>query len=162
MNTLDFIKTNFGKLGVSDQPGKWGNSRETAYQSFLEKGIPGPKHEEWKYTHVGKLFNKNYTFEKKSATSLPSSFFHSVRLPGSQLANELIFVNGVFTPDLSTFNSKELKILSFADAANTDSKSILDLYYDISSDYIKDGIQALNTAFAENGYLISIEKNAQL
>ena len=36
--------------------------RQKAFHSFNEKGIPLGRNEEWKYTRISNLFNKQYTF----------------------------------------------------------------------------------------------------
>ena len=62
------------------------------------------KHEEWKYTRISGLFNKEYQFPADQlATSFSAADMDAVRLPGHEEANELVFVNGVFSFSLSIY-----------------------------------------------------------
>ena len=35
---------------------------QKAFTAFNKMGIPAARHEEWKYTRIGSLFNKDYEF----------------------------------------------------------------------------------------------------
>ena len=35
---------------------------QNAFRAFQEMGIPTVRHEEWKYTRIGSVFNKEYEF----------------------------------------------------------------------------------------------------
>ena len=44
--------------------------REHAFQTFSNMGIPGSKHEEWKYTRVAGLFNKEFQLPADPLTGI--------------------------------------------------------------------------------------------
>ena len=90
-----------------------GAIRQNAFNAFSKMGIPTAKHEEWKYTRIGSLFNKEYELPAdQTAELLSAADLTPVRLPGHEQANELVFVNGVFSFSLSTIrSSKQLVVL---------------------------------------------------
>ena len=79
------------------------------------------KHEEWKYTRIGGLFNKEYLFaETAKIKSFTAKQVDAVRLPGHEQANELVFINGIFSFELSSIRSKALVVLPLEEAAKNE------------------------------------------
>ncbi len=62
MNTTNYFKEHFDKLQLKNGSSGLEAIRQKAFHSFNEKGIPAARHEEWKYTRIGSLFNKEYDF----------------------------------------------------------------------------------------------------
>ena len=60
MNTIAYFKERFDQLQPNDDHGSLDTLREHAFQAFSKMGIPGSKHEEWKYTRIAGLFNKEF------------------------------------------------------------------------------------------------------
>jgi Fe-S cluster assembly protein SufD len=145
------IKEKFQQLQQTDSSSWLGNIREKAYQQYSELGIPTMRHEEYKYTRVTGLFNKDYGVAPKG--TVQSSDIDSLRLPGHENANELVFVNGIYNAGLSTVKSKGLTVLSLEDAAN-DYKDIVTKHFNHSAQYLNDGVNALNTAMVNGGIYI--------
>ncbi len=156
MNTTDF-KERFDHL---QQTGKGlATIREDAFKAFNQLGIPGSRHEEWKYTRIGGLFNKEYLFAgTASADAFNAAKLDAVRLPGHEQANELVFVNGIFSFALSTIRSAELVVLPLEEAAVNEYAPIVAAHLGHSAKYLKDGINALNTAFVEGGVFVHVKK----
>ena len=50
---------------------------------FNKLGIPTAKHEEWKYTRIGGLFNKEYQFRQLDDSIDFTEELNAFRLPGS-------------------------------------------------------------------------------
>ncbi|HLK28792.1 MAG TPA: Fe-S cluster assembly protein SufD [Puia sp.] len=158
MNSLEYYKEHFEQLQSAKEKKGLSSVREKAFNDFAKFGIPTVKHEEWKYTRISGLFNKEYQFPVHSSTSLSATDIDSIRLPGHKEANELIFVNGIFSAELSKIISKELVALPLEEAATNEYKEIVAAHFGHSSDYLKDGINALNTAFVSGGVFIHISK----
>ena len=82
---------------------------------------------------------------------VPSIFpqdLDALRLPGYENANELVFINGIFSFLLSTIRSRDqLLAMPLEEASKSEYKDIVSKYLGNSSSYLKDGINALNTAF---------------
>ncbi|MBM3440292.1 MAG: hypothetical protein FJX94_05465, partial [Bacteroidetes bacterium] len=81
-------------------------------------GIPTVKHEEWKYTRISGVLNKPFNFSA-SAPALTHKELEAFRLPGAEQANELVFVNGIYQPQLSKLlsSAEELELLPLREAA---------------------------------------------
>ncbi|RYZ56028.1 MAG: Fe-S cluster assembly protein SufD [Sphingobacteriales bacterium] len=120
-------------------------------------GIPTSRHEEWKYTRIGSLFNKTFDIHSGHAAAVSPT---GNRLPGSAEANELFFVNGRFDPEQSTVKSKGLRVLTFMQAAENGYGDFMQKHYNHSGSYLRDGLSALNTAFAADGILIDVADRA--
>jgi len=132
---------------------------QTAFDNFNRLGIPTGKSEEWKYTRIGNVFNKEYQFlSGKTVESFGAANLNEVRLPGHEQANELVFVNGLYSSSLSTVRSSALFITSLEKAAANEYSGIVSKHFEHSNTYIKDGIHALNTAFAGNGVFVHVKK----
>lgn len=125
-------------------------------------GIPTVKHEEWKYTRIGSVLNKSFDFSVPA--SLNASDINAFRLPGAEQANELVFVNGVYQPQLSKLLSgtDELELLPLREAAAGKYAGIVEKHLGHSAQYLKDGINALSNAFAHHGIFIAVKKNKVL
>ena len=84
---------------------------------------------------------------------------NAFRLPGHEQANELVFVNGIFSSSLSTIRSeKQLIVMPLEKAANNEYRDIVSKHLGHSSNYLKDGINALNTAFVQGGVFIYVKE----
>lgn len=134
--------------------------RQKAYESFQRQGIPTSKHEEWKYTRInGIVNNANAAFN--FATPVKVAGIESIPvLPFTQTALQLVFVDGVFYEELSILN-EAVQVCSMEQAA-LKHPDYIKKHAGHSSRYIKDGMQALNTAFTGNGLFVRIPKNTVL
>src|SRR5882724_5969605 len=99
MNTLTYIKEQFDQLQSADNAGGLNAIRKNAFTAFNIMGVPTTRNEEWKYTRIGGLFNKEYQFDINP--TLTTKDLNSFRLPGYEQANEIVFINGLFSPSLS-------------------------------------------------------------
>jgi Fe-S cluster assembly protein SufD len=157
MDTNTFFKEHFDELQLKDRESELKGLRQQAFQSFTEKGLPAARHEEWKYTRIGSLFNKEYNFSLHADT-ISEEDLNAIRLPGHEEANELVFINGIFSSRYSTIRSAGLVVLPLEDAAKNEFKEIVAAHLGHSSKYQKDGINALNTAFVHGGVFIEVKR----
>ncbi len=163
MNTIEYFKERFDQLQAADADSGLAVLRKNAFADFSKMGIPTAKHEEWKYTRVGSLFNKEYAFPVSKTTDLLTpKDIDAIRLPGHEQAHELIFVNGEISFPLSKIISEELIILSLEEAAANEYRDIVSKHFGHSANYLKDGIHALNTAFVQGGVFIQVKKGKVL
>lgn len=156
--TLELFKEYFEQLQQVDNNGSLGTVRQNAFNAFSKMGIPGVKHEEWKYTRISGVFNKDFKVTFVADASVTKAEVDAVRLPGHEEANELVFVNGIFSFELSKIFSKDLTVLPLEEAAANEYKDIVSAHLGHSSRYLKDGINALNTAFVHGGVFIHVKK----
>lgn len=154
MNTIQLFKERF------DQSAKPGSALEplrlNAFNAFSAMGIPTVKHEEWKYTRISTLFNKSFEFNEPAA--ITEADIQSLRLPGHDQSNELIFINGLFSFELSTIRSQDLVVLPLEEAAENEYAPIVSKHLGHSSQYLRDGIHALNTAFLQGGIFVQVKR----
>jgi len=157
MDNLQYIKEHFEQIQAVDPTSGLQAIRKKAFDSFNRLGIPA-KHEEWKYTRISPLFNKEYKLNQGS-TSVSPKELDEIRLPGYERATELAFVNGVFSFSLSTIRFNQIIVLPLEEAAKGEYREIVSKHLGHSSKYQKDGINALNTAFVKEGVFIFVKKD---
>src|SRR5215207_2246798 len=94
---------------------------QKAFDDFNKMGIPTVRHEEWKYTRIGSLFNKSFEIAAGSAANiLPGEDLDEYRLPGHENANQLVFVNGLYSQSLSSILSNSLIVCPLEKAAENE------------------------------------------
>src|SRR5664279_3958308 len=163
MNTIAYFKERFDQIQPHDDHGSLDTLREHAFKSFSQMGIPGSKHEEWKYTRVAGLFNREFQMPAGPLTgSITMDDLNELRLPGHQQANELVFVNGFYSFSLSRIQSEGLKVLALEEAAKNEYLENVSQWLGDSSQYQKDGIHALNTAFVHGAVYIHISRGKHI
>lgn len=158
MNPIEYFKTPFDQLQTADKNSNLSSIRQSAFNAFSKWGIPTARHEEWKYTHISGVFNKSYRLAAEADGSFSADDLDAVRLPGFEEANELVFINGEFSSSLSAIRSSDLVISPLDEAAHNEHKDTVAKYFGDSGRYLKDGINALNTAFAKEGVFIYVKK----
>src|SRR5688500_924943 len=155
MDIIENIKERFQQLQSENGSAKLKPIEQHAFSAFGKMGIP-VKHEEWKYTRISPLFNKDYQLAAaEEICSLTQQDIAAFRLPGGADANELVFVNGQYSPELSVIRSAALQLMPLQEAV--EDVRFCDLVLKNlghSSLYLKDGINALNTAFMHNGLFV--------
>ena len=156
MNNLEYIKERFNELPSINEQNGLGVIRQKAFDALNTMGIPTTRHEEWKYTRIGSFFNKEYKYH--SAGAFSAADLAPVRLPAYEQANELFYINGHYSPELSVIRSKGLTVQSLQEASKNEYKEIVSKHLGHSSNYLKDGIMALSTAFVQDGVFVHIKK----
>lgn len=78
-------------------PGVYNDIREQAAMRYRELGIPGRKHEEWKYLDTSFLTKNTYTLAEENTSEVDYNAFGALRLTGD---NTLLFIteNGFLKP----------------------------------------------------------------
>lgn len=162
---INYFGEKFNQLQSSSPESIISTIRKEGFNTFNKAGLPSFKNEEWKYTKISTLFNKEYHLSEDELNSeITLSDVDAVRLPGFENANELVFANGKFVPQLSTIRSseKELIILPLEEATKGIYRELIEEHLDKSSRFINDGIHALNTSFIYGGVFIYVNKNQVL
>jgi len=163
MNTIAYFKERFDQIQPHDDHGSLDTLRLHAFNTFTQMGIPGSKHEEWKYTRVAGLFNREFQMPADPLTgSITADDLNPLRLPGYQQANELVFVNGFYSFSLSRIQSEGLQVMALEEAAKNEYQETVSKWLGDSSQYLKDGIHALNTAFVHGAVYIHITRGKHI
>lgn len=156
MTTIEHFGKYFDQLQNTNNGKSLSAFRKQAFDKLNEVGIPGARHEEWKYTRIGSVFNK--AFQLTASASFSSEDLKGMRLPGSDDANELVFINGQYNAALSTVRSKDVTIQPLEEAAQNQFKNIVSEHFGHSADYLKDGINALSTALVSGAVFMHIKR----
>ena len=137
-------------------------AKQKAFENLLETGFPTHRkgNEDWKYTDVNKILQNEYklienTFEfPEDLDSILS------KIPSYASNNHLIFINGVFQPNLSHASNDSIIIDSL--------KNTFDKYSSLISPHLEDlsvsddPFMNFNTALFQDGSLIYVPKNTEL
>ncbi|MFL5742578.1 MAG: Fe-S cluster assembly protein SufD [Flavisolibacter sp.] len=163
MNTLETIRERYQQLQSHNGSSVLTTIEQNAFNTFNTLGIPTVRNEEWKYTRINSVFNKTYAFNPENySSSYCSKDLDGIRLPGFETANELIFINGLYSKEYSTIRSADLQVISLEEATKGSQKDVVLQHLGHSSKYVNDGLNALNTAFAAEGVFISVRKGKQV
>jgi Fe-S cluster assembly protein SufD len=134
---MEFLKNSYG----SQVPSSFEKLRVKSTTDLEGLHFPTTKEEYWKYTRTGQIANKEWSFSKPAHADLPES------LPTSKY--RMVFVNGRYDENRSILpNHKGLSVSTFS---NSDLGSTIALGEN-------DIFRAMNTAFPQDGYVISLEK----
>ena len=162
---INYLEEKFEELQAAESGSKLKSLREQGFEQFSREGLPTIKNEEWKYTSISELFKKEYHLPQAIAThTITTAEIESVRLPGAAEANELFFINGKFDASLSVIRSgaDELTVLDMEEADATGYHDLIGEHLNKSSQFIKDGLHALNTSFIKGSVFVKVTKNKSL
>ena len=138
--------------------------RREAMEAFKRLGFPTVRDEEWKYTDVTPVANLAATpvFRPEAHGAAPQTL--PEHLPFNEISgHKLVFVNGHFAPALSDIGELPAgaTITSMAQAFG-DNADIVTRHFGKHLDWRNETFAALNTAFAQDGALIHLERNVQI
>ena len=136
--------------------------RKSGFTAFKQLGLPTAKTEEWKYTRVRNLFNQNFSLtDDENLSGVSQKEMDEIRLPGFEHANQIVFVNGKYSQELSTIISpaNKMTILPLEKALESEFKELVLAHINKSSLALNDGLQALNTSLINHGIFIHVSKN---
>ena len=129
--------------------------RTECYRHLQQTGLPGPKHEEYRYTPLTRTLEK-LDFNKEKRTVKPGVFDDDFRLPEVE-AVSLVFINGVF--DEARSSVETLDGLIIKPLAEAFEEGIGLNHFTRIADYRKDAFVAWNTLTWDNGLYIEVRDN---
>ncbi len=134
--------------------------RQNAIQTLKSTGFPEKHTENYKYTPITRALSK--TIETSTDATLPANLDEKIRSLrfGSLDAYHLVFINGEFSEKHSTISDlvEGLQILDLKTAHNTD-PNLIAPYFAKFANVESDAFTALNTAFTEDGLVVTLDKN---
>lgn len=157
---IEAYKKQFEHMALPEQGGM-ARVRRDSFERFRELGIPGPRHEEWKYSRVRPVFQQHQDFAAPGKESLtdPASW----RLPGSAEANELVIQQGRYLEGASRIISPGLQVMNMEQAFEDPRfHDLLAAHYNHVGTYLNDGLASLNTALSWGGLFIGVEEGARI
>lgn len=142
--------------------------QQRAFEQIESLQVPTSKDEEWKYFKIKPLLNKGYSFN--SSSKLDDTVVNELEFSKIK-ANHLVFINGFFSQKHSQIleSTTKIQILSFKEALKNKPALIEKYLKKIAKnkgsdqkDKKEDIFTALNTAFAQDGAFICVEKGQEL
>ncbi|MEG1749662.1 MAG: Fe-S cluster assembly protein SufD [Tannerellaceae bacterium] len=137
--------------------------RADAFAQFVERGFPSTKEEEYKYTDVAKAFAPDYGLNINRLT-IPVNPYDVFRCDVPNLSTSLYFVvnDSFYNTELPKAHLPEgVYAGGMKNFAETYPK-IAAQYYGKAADPAQDGIIALNTMLAQDGFVLYVPKGIQV
>ena len=130
--------------------------RRNAFERFAALGFPTTHDEDWKYTNVSGIAKTRFA-PGQIAAAEPDRF----PLADMGCATRLVFVNGHFSRDLSSLNHPQLgvRVHSLKEFLLAGSETV-ESHFARSARFDNQAFVALNTALAEDGAVVEIDKDA--
>lgn len=160
MSTVTTSK-NFNEIISSFQSAKFGEAtenRKRAIEILERKGLPGSKHEEYRFTPLTRAIDNVFTWKNEIAPAQLTSVDQYL-IEGLD-ANVIVFVNGHYNQTLSKIisPSNEVKIKSLNEAFQSEQALIAE-YFDKLVNIETDPFAALNSSFWQEGLFIHVPAN---
>ena len=134
------------------------DQRKSALNKFFELGIPTKKDEEYKYTNLREISEKDYNLFPKEAHTITKEQIDQLHL-GEENFDWIVFINGQLHKELSKISIENVEFLSFNYALNdAKHKEVFDNYFNTIA--AKDlAFTNLNEAFCKHGFFLKVPKN---
>jgi Fe-S cluster assembly protein SufD len=131
--------------------------RKQAFELLNVQGFPGKKHEEYKYTPITKILEKDLedakSVEQTEQTDLLNLF------SGNDDIQLLVLRNGVYDESSSSSIEQEgLKLMKISDASDLEDATFLKNFNNAIPGE-NDSFTLLNTSFSQEGFFLHISKN---
>ncbi|HWP39628.1 MAG TPA: hypothetical protein VNL70_01795 [Tepidisphaeraceae bacterium] len=158
-STFTRVARNLGSGGDGKAPPAWfEHLRRRGIDRFTEVGFPSTRLEDWRHTNVAPIariaFKPAPPNEQASIAMIyPFSFGHDA-------VCQVVFVNGVFSPGLSSLRAlpKGLRVSSLASLLHTGSRR-LEAHLGRYADLQANPFVALNSGFIHDGAVVYLEDN---
>ena len=135
--------------------------RQAAIERSMELGFPTVRDEDWKFTNLSPLAKQDFALAKDGAKITLDDLAPFV-FRGQESAR-LVFVNGVYAPELSDSCAQPGGVIACSLAQSLDfNAELVELHLARHLDYKKDFFSALNTAFIEDGGFVLVPDGARV
>lgn len=129
--------------------------KNSALDIFREIGLPPGKHEEYKYTPISRELEKNFSFQDLATVPVIKEVREYV-IPDLD-ANVLVFLNGVYSADLSAVRSPASQItIQNLETALNEKNTIATAHFNQHINVKGDAFAAWNTADWKAGVFIHV------
>ena len=144
---------------ASGAPAPLKDLRTAGAAAFARLGFPSTRSEDWAYTNVSSIAEGNFVAAADRAASVTTDASHLEAFSFGSAWPMLVFLNGRFTPSLSSHEALPdgVRVMTLAQAA-LDEPELLQRYLGSAAPADRDGFTALNAAFAGEGTLIHVAK----
>jgi len=135
----DFVLTSANVNWLNEQ-------REAALAQFEKVGLPGIRDEDWRYTNLRALKNNNFSLSAQSSLAVELAETDNPRL---------VFVDGKLDTEASSGLGDHITSLQ-------DSLENVESVFGSTLPSSPHGFTALNTAYADDGYVVKLERGQVL
>jgi Fe-S cluster assembly protein SufD len=158
MALLENIQNNHAAFLETIQNRFLDEKRNIALKKFFNFGFPTKKGEEYKYTNLKEITEKNYNFFPTEAHSISKEKIEELHL-GEEFFDWIVFVNGNLHKELSKISIENVELLSFNFALNDPKhQDVFDQYFNSIADQNL-AFTNLNTAYCKMGFFLKVPKN---
>ncbi|KFE98503.1 Fe-S cluster assembly protein SufD [Chryseobacterium formosense] len=133
-------------------------TRVEALGKFVKLGFPTKKDEEYKYTNIKEIIEKDYNFFPKESHNITKEQLDELHF-GEENFDWIVFVNGQLHKELSKISIENAEFLSFNYALNDENhKDVFDKYFNtiVAKDL---AFTNLNQAYCKYGFFLKVPKN---
>jgi Fe-S cluster assembly protein SufD len=136
--------------------------RRRAIHRFAERGFPTTRDEEWRYTNLATLAAMPFRPAPPSPDGVPAEALGRLALAGAEGWPRLVFVDGRYSPKLSTARPLPggARVGSLAGAMITDGEMV-ERHLGRHAGWDGNVFAALSTAFVQDGALVCLPAEAQ-
>jgi len=139
--------------------------RKDSIQKLIDVGFPTQKVEDWKYTNVLPIVEKNFkisnlteSWKDKSVVTKAKELIDKDLILADLSSNQIVFIDGHFVEELTRVqNIDEIKILNLKKAFHQNSEKVFEYFNKYNQ--IENGFNALNNIFFNDGVFILIKDN---
>ncbi len=132
--------------------------KNVALEKFLSLGFPTKKDEEYKYTNLKEITEKQYNFHPKTSHNITKEQLNQLHL-GEENFDWIVFVNGKLHKELSKVSIENAEFLSLEYVQNQEQyQPILKQYFNTIANPDL-AFTNLNFAFQKLGFFLHIPKN---
>ena len=135
--------------------------REDAFARFCETGFPTTHDEDWRFTSVAAIARTPFSLPGQYVAGLSDSDLKPWRVEGA--AVQLVFVDGEFVRALSVFGALPVGVAVSGLKEEIERRTpALEAHFGRYLAIQRDAFCALNTAFAEDGAFVHIDRGVAL
>ncbi|KQR95332.1 Fe-S cluster assembly protein SufD [Chryseobacterium sp. Leaf180] len=133
-------------------------TRVSALKKFTEIGFPTKKDEEYRYTNIREIVEKNYNFFPKESHNITKEQLDLLHL-GEENFDWIVFVNGKLCKEFSKISIENAEFLSFNYALNDAAhRDVFEEYFNtITAKNL--AFTNLNEAYCKFGFFLKVPKN---
>lgn len=132
--------------------------RKNALSKFLDLGFPTKKDEEYKYTNLKEITEKEYSMFPVEEHHITEEQLTELHL-GEENFDWIVFINGKLHKELSKISIENVEFMSFKHALNDAKyKEVFDNYFGkVANPDL--AFTNLNMAYFRNGFFMKVQKN---
>lgn len=133
--------------------------RKESMERLKQDGFPTIRNEEWKYTNLQPLLKKEFELKASNSTITKEEINEYILKDTDTYL--MVFLNGVFEPNLSSISCEKAHISTFKNA-NQEHQKIIEKYWGSCLPNQGDAFVSANNGLAQEGAFVYIPKSVVL